>query len=38
LMKNLNISKVELDEFWTFVQKKQIHLWRSRKTRASGSG
>jgi len=38
LMKNLKVSKVELDEFWTFVQKQQLPLWRSRKTRALGSG
>lgn len=38
LVKDLNVSKLELDEFWTFVKKKQLHLWRSKKTRASGSG
>lgn len=38
LMKNIKVNKVELDELWTFVQKKQFRKWSmSRKTK-DGSG
>lgn len=38
MMKDLNISKVELDELWTFVQKKEYREWKSMKTIAHGYG
>lgn len=37
LMGEIEVSKVELDELWTFVKKKQLRRWK--KIRASfGSG
>ena len=38
LMKELNVSKVELDELWTFVQKKQFRTWSTRVQMNAGSG
>jgi transposase-like protein len=38
LLKDLNISKVELDELWTFVKKKQYREWKNMKTMEHGSG
>jgi transposase-like protein len=38
LMRDLDISKVELDELWTFVQKKQLRKWKHLRTMAPGSG
>lgn len=37
LLKNLKVSKVELDELWTFVRKKQLKQWRRMKA-SSGFG
>jgi transposase-like protein len=33
----LKVSKVELDELWTFVEKKQLRLWKKRRA-SSGCG
>jgi len=30
-LKDLKISKVELDELWTFVKKKQFREWQVRR-------
>ncbi|PKL57539.1 MAG: hypothetical protein CVV34_06980, partial [Methanomicrobiales archaeon HGW-Methanomicrobiales-5] len=38
LMNDLNVPKVELDELWTFVQKKQYREWRNTRTTGLGSG
>ena len=38
LLKEMKVSKVELDELWTFVQKKQFREWSSLKTMERGSG
>ena len=38
LMKELKVTKVELDELWTFVQKKQFREWAATKTTEPGSG
>jgi len=38
LMKDLKVSKVELDELWTFVNKKNFREWTAAKTTAPGSG
>ena len=38
LMKDLNVSKVELDELWTFVKKKRFREWRNMKMTELGSG
>lgn len=38
LLKDLNVSKVELDELWTFVKKKQFRKWKNMKTMELGSG
>ena len=38
LLKDLNVSKVELDELWTFVKKKQFREWKNMKTMELGSG
>jgi len=38
LLKDINVSKVELDELWTFVKKKQFRKWKNMKTMALGSG
>ena len=38
LLKGIKVSKVELDELWTFVQKKQFREWSSLKTMERGSG
>ena len=37
LLKDLKVSKVELDELWTFVQKKQFKQWKRMKA-SSGFG
>lgn len=33
----LKVSKVELDELWTFVKKKQLRLWKKKRA-SSGCG
>lgn len=38
LLKDLKVSKVELDELWTFVQKKQFREWRIMKMTEPGYG
>lgn len=38
LMKQLKVSKVELDELWTFVQKKQFRRWAAARMTEPGSG
>ncbi|HHD16936.1 MAG: hypothetical protein DRN37_06465 [Thermoplasmata archaeon] len=38
LLKELNVSKVELDELWAFVKKKQFREWKSLRTMDPGSG
>ena len=38
LMKDLKVSKVELDELWTFVKKKQLLIWRKKIRKNAGSG
>ena len=38
LMKDLKISKVELDELWTFVKKKQFREWKNMKMMEPGFG
>jgi transposase-like protein len=38
LLKDLKVNKVELDELWTFVQKKKFRDWRSLKMTEHGSG
>lgn len=37
LLRDLKVSRVELDELWTFVQKKQLRAWMKRRA-SSGSG
>lgn len=37
LVRDLKVSKVELDELWTFVQKKQLRTWMNKRA-SSGSG
>lgn len=31
LIKEISVSRVELDELWTFVQKKGLHQWQKRQ-------
>jgi transposase-like protein len=38
LLKDLKVSRVELDELWTFVNKKEFHEWKSMKTPEHGYG
>ena len=38
LIKDLKVSKVELDELWTFVKKKQFREWKNMKIMELGSG
>lgn len=38
LMKDLKISKVELDELWTFVQKKRFRSWSMKVRTNAGFG
>ena len=38
LMKDMDVSKVELDELWTFVKKKQYREWKNMKMMEHGSG
>jgi hypothetical protein len=38
LMKDIAVSKVELDELWTFVQKNKYREWKCMKTTGPGSG
>lgn len=37
-LKNLKLSKVEMDELWTFAGKKESRKMRDLKTTAHGSG
>lgn len=37
LMREIEVSKVELDELWTFVKKKQLRKWKNKRA-SSGSG
>ena len=36
LMKDIVVSKVELDELWTFVQKNKYREWKHMKTMEPG--
>ncbi len=38
LMKDLNVDKVELDELWTFVKKKQFRNWKKKMLKNAGFG
>jgi transposase len=38
LLKELKVSKVELDELWTSVQKKQFREWAATRTTEPGFG
>lgn len=38
LLKEMKVSKIELDELWTFVQKKQFREWTSLRTMEHGYG
>jgi len=38
LLKEINVDKVELDELWTFVQKKQFRKWSMNRRTRDGSG
>lgn len=38
LLKDLKISKVELDELWTFVKKKQFQEWKNMRMMEPGYG
>jgi len=38
LLRELKVSKVELDELWTFVQKKQFREWSGSRMTAPGCG
>jgi transposase len=38
LLKEMKVSKVELDELWTFVQRKQFREWSGTRTMERGSG
>lgn len=38
LLRDLKVSKVELDELWTFVKKKQFRKWRIMKMMEPGYG
>jgi len=38
LMKDIKVDKVELDELWTFVQKKQFRKWSMNQKTKDGSG
>ena len=38
LMKEIKVSKVELDELWTFVKKKQLREWQMKRIRDAGYG
>jgi len=37
LLRDLKVTKVELDELWTFVQKKRLKDWKRRRA-SFGSG
>lgn len=38
LMKDIKVSKIELDELWSFVKKKQFRQWRLKRQESVGSG
>ena len=38
LMKDIVVSKVELDELWTFIQKNKYREWKRMKMMEPGSG
>jgi hypothetical protein len=38
LMKDIKVDKVELDELWTFVNKKQFQKWSMNQKTKDGSG
>jgi transposase-like protein len=38
LMRTINVSKVELDEMWTYIQKKDYRGWTTSRTTELGSG
>jgi len=38
LMKYIEVDKLELDELWTFVQKKQFRKWSMDQKKKDGSG
>jgi predicted transcriptional regulator len=37
-LKDLKVSRVEMDELWTFIGKKEFQKMRNTKTREHGSG
>jgi len=38
LLKEIEVDKVELDELWTFVQKKQFRKWSMTRKKKDGYG
>jgi len=38
LMRKVRVTKVELDEMWTYIQKKDYRGWTASRTPARGSG
>jgi len=38
LMRTVRVSKVELDEMWTYIQKKDYRAWTASRIAAPGSG
>jgi len=38
LVRDLKVSKVELDELWSFIKKKQIRTWQKKHRAMVGSG
>jgi len=38
LMRKVNVTKVELDEMWTYIQKKDFRGWTLSRTTGPGSG
>lgn len=38
LLNEIDVDKVELDELWTFVQKKQFRKWSMNRRTRDGSG
>jgi len=38
LVRNLKVKRIELDELWSFVKKKQIRVWQKKRRAKLGSG
>jgi len=38
ILTDLDISKVEVDEFWSVIKKKQFQQWRTKAKKVHGSG